>query len=289
MTATIIDGKKIAEKLRNEIIQEIQALTNQGLPTPGLATILVGDNPASVIYVNHKQQACQNVGIDFELIKRPTTISQAELLSLIDELNVNPKIDGILVQLPLPKEINTQMIVERISPKKDVDGLHPFNMGRLAQKKPLLRSCTPAACMELLKSTGVDLVGKHAVIVGASNLVGRPMAFELLLANCTVTICNSKTQELSEKIKQGDIVVVALGKSKFVQGDWIKDGAIVIDVGINRSENGKLTGDVDFDTAKEKAGWITPVPGGVGPMTITMLLKNVLIAQQLLGYKHATT
>ncbi len=278
MSAQIINGKQVAAKIQEKIAQEVKSRKDQNLPIPGIATILIGDNPASHIYIDRKQKAAEKVGINSEKIVYPAHISQKKLLMIIDELNDNPKIHGILVQLPLPKHLDGQKIIERISAEKDVDGLHPSNIGRLAQKHPRIHPCTPRACIELLKSTGVDLVGKHAVVVGASNLVGRPAALELLLENCTVTICNSKTKNLADYVKQGDIVIAALGKPNFVKGDWIKDGAIVIDVGINRDDDDKLCGDVEFDVAKEHASWITPVPGGVGPMTITMLLQNTLQA-----------
>lgn len=278
MSAQIIDGKQLAEEIQKKIAQTIAHRLEKNLPTPGLATILVGDDPASHIYIKHKQSACEQVGIYLEKIEYPAHISQKKLLTIIDNLNSDPKIHGILVQLPLPKHLNSQKIIEQILPQKDVDGLHPYNIGRLAQQCPMIHPCAPIGCVKLLKSTGIDLIGKHAVVVGASNLIGRPIALELLFENCTVTICHLKTKNLAEHINRGDIVVVAIGKPRFIKGHWIKDGAIVIDVGINRDEDNKLCGDVDFEAAKEHASWITPVPGGVGPMTVTMLLQNTLQA-----------
>ncbi len=278
MSAQIIDGKQIAENIQAKIALTVKERLKKNLPIPGIATILIGDNPASHIYVKHKESACEKVGIYFEKIEHPAHISQKKLLTIIDDLNSNPKIHGILVQLPLPKHLDSEKTIERIFPEKDVDGLHPYNAGKLAQKDPIIHPCAPLGCIKLLKSTGIDLTGKHAVVVGASNLIGRPMALELLLEDCTVTICHPKTKKLAEHVKQGDIVVVAVGKPRFVKGDWIKDGAIVIDVGINRDEDNKLCGDVDFEAAKKHASWITPVPGGVGPMTVAMLLQNTLNA-----------
>ena len=278
MSAQIINGKQLAGQLQEKIAQTIKVRAEKGLSIPGIATILIGDDPASHIYVKHKQSACKKVGIYFEKIEHPAHIAQKKLLTIIDDLNSNPKIHGILVQLPLPKHLDSQKAIERIHPEKDVDGLHPYNMGRLVQQCPIIHPSAPLGCIKLLKSTGIDLVGKHAVVVGASNLIGRPMALELLLEDCTVTICHPETKNLAKQVKQGDIVVVAIGDPRFIKGDWIKDGAIVIDVGINRDEDNKICGDVAFDTAKEHASWITPVPGGVGPMTVAMLLQNTLNA-----------
>jgi methylenetetrahydrofolate dehydrogenase (NADP+)/methenyltetrahydrofolate cyclohydrolase len=230
------------------------------------------------VYVRNKDNACKEVGFYSEKINKPADITQAELLSEVDRLNKDYKIDGILVQLPLPNHLDANQVIEAINPNKDVDGFHSENVGKLMQNKAYLRPCTPKGVMTMLATTGIDLVGKNCVVVGASNIVGRPMAMELLNARATVTICNSKTQDLSTKLKQADVVVVAVGKPKMIQGDWIKEGAIVIDVGINRLENGSLSGDVDFDSVQEKAAWITPVPGGVGPMTIATLLENTLTA-----------
>lgn len=273
----IIDGKKIAQNLRAGIKLKVDTLDKK----PGLAVILVGDDVvASAIYVRNKDNACKEVGFYSEKINKPANTTQAELLSEIERLNQDDKIDGILVQLPLPKHIDSNLVIETISPKKDVDGFHSENIGKLMQNKPFLRPCTPKGVMTMLEITGVDLVGKNCVVVGASNIVGRPMACELLNAQATVTICNSKTKNLSSKLKQADIIVVAVGIAKMIQSDWVKSGAIVIDVGINRLDNGRLVGDVDFESVSQVAGWITPVPGGVGPMTIATLLENTLIAYE---------
>ncbi len=281
MSASILDGKAIAADLRSRIAGEVQALVSGGHRPPGLAVILVGDDPASQVYVRNKQKACEEVGFLSELIRLDAAVSQDELLSLIDELNRREEIDGILVQLPLPEQIDEETVIERILPTKDVDGFHPYNVGRLVLRMPLLRPCTPKGIMTMLERTGVDLAGKDAVIIGQSNIVGRPMALELLMARCTITVCHSRTKDLQDKIRAADIIVAAVGRPNFVQGEWIKPGAVVIDVGINRLDNGKLCGDVDFEAAREVAGWITPVPGGVGPMTIATLLENTLQAAQL--------
>jgi len=270
----IIDGKKIAKKLRVSIAEQVTKLDRK----PGLAVVLVGDDPASEVYVRNKDNACKEVGFYSEKINKPADITQAELLSEVESLNNNNKIDGILVQLPLPDHLDANQVIEAINPNKDVDGFNSENVGKLMQNKAYLRPCTPKGVMTMLATTGVDLVGKNCVVVGASNIVGRPMAMELLNARATVTICNSKTQDLSSKVKQADVVVVAVGRPKIIKGNWIKDGAVVIDVGINRLDDGSLVGDVDFDLAQEKALWITPVPGGVGPMTIATLLENTLTA-----------
>ncbi|MEQ3764034.1 MAG: bifunctional methylenetetrahydrofolate dehydrogenase/methenyltetrahydrofolate cyclohydrolase FolD [Alcanivorax sp.] len=278
MSAQLIDGNATAKAMRESIRQRVEARTNAGKRAPGLAVVLVGNDPASEVYVSHKRKDCEQVGIISTAYDLPDTTSQEELINLIDELNGNDKIDGILVQLPLPAGLNSDEILERIDPKKDVDGFHPFNVGRLAQRLPLLRPCTPAGVVDLLDGTGQDITGMHAVIVGASNIVGRPMGLELLLKGCTVTTCHRFTKDLASFVKQADIVVVAVGKPGIVQGEWIKEGAIVIDVGINRLESGKLIGDVDFEAAAERASFITPVPGGVGPMTRAKLLENTLFA-----------
>lgn len=278
--ANIIDGKALASKMRGDIAQQVQARLDNDQTRPGLAVVLVGENPASEVYVRNKRKACADAGLHSESYDLPASTSQADLLALIDELNNKAEIHGILVQLPLPAHIDADTVLEAIAPQKDVDGFHPYNIGRLLQKRPSLRPCTPYGAMKLLESTGESLVGKHAVIVGASNIVGRPMAMELLLANATVTICNSKTEDLAGKVKQADIVVAAVGIAEFVKGAWIKPGALVVDVGINRNAKGKLIGDVEYNAA-EHAGWITPVPGGVGPMTVTMLLHNTLQAAEL--------
>jgi methylenetetrahydrofolate dehydrogenase (NADP+)/methenyltetrahydrofolate cyclohydrolase len=252
-----------------------------GKPAPGLAVIRVGDDAASLLYVRNKRRTTESVGMVSHAFDFPASLPEAELLARIDALNADPAIHGILVQLPLPKHIDPARVVERIDPAKDVDGFHPYNMGRLVLKSPTLRPCTPYGCMRLLAETGEDLVGKHAVVIGQSNIVGRPMALELLMARCTVTICHSATRNLPEIVRQGDIVVAGVGKPRFVRGDWVKEGAIVIDVGVNRLPDGKLCGDVEFEGAKTRAAWITPVPGGVGPMTIAMLLSNTLRAAQM--------
>lgn len=277
-TARIIHGKEIAAQVRSELKSEIQALKERTGVTPGLTVVLVGENPASVVYVRNKVKACEEVGIRSTRHKLPETTTQAELLKLIRELNASREVHGILVQLPLPRQINEEAILEEISPAKDVDGFHPYNMGRLMIGNPLLQPCTPFGVMRLIDSTGIDLAGKDAVVVGRSNIVGKPMAMMLLRRNATVTICHSKTNELPERVAKADVVVAAVGRAEFVKGDWIKEGAVVIDVGINRTPEGKLVGDVDFEGASERAGFITPVPGGVGPMTIAMLLKNTVEA-----------
>jgi len=278
MTARLIDGKSLADSLLNDIKLQVNARLDAGLRAPGLAVILLGDDPASSIYVRNKRLACAKSGVISVSHDLPATTTQADLLALIDQLNLDPSVDGILVQAPLPAHIDAESVVERILPNKDVDGFHPYNVGRLAVRKPLLRSCTPYGVMRLLASTGENLRGKHAVVVGASNHVGRPMALELLLAGCTVTVCHSATVDLAGHVAQADIVVAAVGKAEMVQGAWIKPGAIVIDIGINRQADGRLVGDVEFKAALDKAGWITPVPGGVGPMTVATLLQNTLEA-----------
>jgi methylenetetrahydrofolate dehydrogenase (NADP+)/methenyltetrahydrofolate cyclohydrolase len=278
MTARIIDGKARAERAIEEIKAQISARVAAGREPPGLAVVLVGENPASQVYVRNKRRTTEAVGMKSYSYDLPETASQRELIELIGHLNADPFVDGILVQLPLPKHIDADAVTEAIDPVKDVDGLHPYNLGRLVLKRPALRPCTPQGCMILIRETGLDLVGKHAVIIGQSNIVGRPMALELLMARCTVTICHSATVDLPAVVASADILVAAMGRLAFVQGAWIKPGAIVIDVGTNRTADGKLRGDVDFDAARERAGWITPVPGGVGPMTIAMLLANTLLA-----------
>jgi methylenetetrahydrofolate dehydrogenase (NADP+)/methenyltetrahydrofolate cyclohydrolase len=281
VTARVIDGKARAERLTAEIREAVAARVAAGKPAPGLAVVLVGENPASQIYVRNKRKTTEGVGMHSFAHDLPAATTEVELLALIDALNRDTAVNGILVQLPLPKHIDDERVTERILPLKDVDGFHPYNIGRLVLKRPTLRPCTPYGCMTLLKDTGVDLVGKHAVVIGQSNIVGRPMALELLMERCTVTICHSKTRDLPGLVRQADIVVAGIGKANFVQGDWIRPGAIVIDVGINRNAEGKLCGDVDFAGAKERASWITPVPGGVGPMTIATLLANTLRAAEL--------
>lgn len=281
MSAQLLDGKAVAAGVRDAVKQKIQARLAQGQRCPGLAVIQVGDNPASKIYVRGKRKACEEVGILSKAYDLPAETSQKELLQLVDNLNRDAEIDGILVQLPLPDHIDPETVIERIDPGKDVDGFHPYNMGRLAVAMPLLRPCTPAGIMTLLKHTGIDLCGLDAVVIGRSNIVGKPMALELLMASCTVSICHSRTQNLAAKVRQADIVVAAVGRAEIVRGDWIKPAALVIDVGMNRLDNGKLAGDVAFNEARRHAAWITPVPGGVGPMTIATLLENTLSAAEL--------
>ncbi len=280
MTAKRLDGKAIAAQLRQHIQQQIQIRVEQGLRPPGLAVILVGDHSASQIYVRQKQNACHEVGIFSKIWSLSTAVSSTELLDLLNQLNEDNEIDGILVQLPLPSHIDSELAIEQIVPHKDVDGFHPYNVGRLALRMPLLRSCTPKGIMTLLAHTQMNLEGLDAVIIGQSHIVGRPMALELLAARCTITICHSRTRHLADKVRQADIIVAAVGKPHLIQGDWIKPGAIVVDVGMNRLENGKLVGDVDFASASQQASWITPVPGGVGPMTVASLLENTLQAAQ---------
>jgi methylenetetrahydrofolate dehydrogenase (NADP+)/methenyltetrahydrofolate cyclohydrolase len=278
MSAQIIDGKATAESIRKTVAERVQQRLDKGLRAPGLAVVLVGEDPASEVYVKHKRKDCKEVGIISQAFDLPASASQGELLSLIDDLNQDDTVDGILVQLPLPAQLQSDEILERISPDKDVDGFHPFNIGRLAQRMPLLRPCTPAGIVTLLENTNEPIRGKHAVIVGSSNIVGRPMGLELLLKGCTVTTCHRFTTDLESHVRLGDIVVVAVGRPDIVKGEWIKKGAIVIDVGINRLENGKLVGDVEFEAASNNASYITPVPGGVGPMTRAKLLENTLQA-----------
>jgi len=282
MSARILDGKKIAQEFRAEIKQRVIHRTATGKRPPGLAVIKVGEDTASEVYVRNKREACAEAGFisfDFDM---PADVSQQNILTRIDQLNTNPDVDGILVQLPLPKHVDQTIIIERIHPDKDVDGFHPYNIGRLAQRIPRLRPCTPFGIMRLLNHTGDSLEGKEAVVVGASNIVGRPMSLELLLAGCTVTTCHRYTKDLPGHIARADVLVVAVGKPGMVKGDRIKPGAIVVDVGINRLPSGKLVGDVDFESARKRAGWITPVPGGVGPMTVATLLSNTLDAA---GYR----
>lgn len=278
MTAKLIDGNATAKAMRNSIKECVDARLEAGQRAPGLAVILVGTDPASQVYVSHKRKDCEQVGINSKAFDLPATTSQQELMDLIDSLNKDNEIDGILVQLPLPEGLDSDKILERIEPTKDVDGFHPFNVGRLAQRMPVLRPCTPAGVIDLLDGTGQDITGMHAVIVGASNIVGRPMGLELLLKGCTVTTCHRFTKDLEGHVRQADLVIVAVGKPGIVNGEWIKEGAIVIDVGINRLDTGKLVGDVDFEAAAERASFITPVPGGVGPMTRAKLLENTLFA-----------
>jgi methylenetetrahydrofolate dehydrogenase (NADP+)/methenyltetrahydrofolate cyclohydrolase len=270
----IIDGKEIAKNLRSKISEEVKKLDRP----PGLAVILVGEDPASAVYVRNKERACNEAGFFSNKIIKSENITEEQLLEEVERLNHDPQIDGILVQLPLPGHINANKVIEHISPLKDVDGFHSENIGKLMQNKSHLRPCTPKGVMTMLASIGCEVMGMNCVVIGASNIVGRPMAMELLNARGTVTICNSKTKNVAEKVMQADIVVVGVGIPKMVKGDWVKDGAVVIDIGINRLDDGSLVGDVDFDAIKDKASAITPVPGGVGPMTIATLLENTLIA-----------
>jgi methylenetetrahydrofolate dehydrogenase (NADP+)/methenyltetrahydrofolate cyclohydrolase len=281
VTAQIIDGKAVAARVHERVRAGIAERVKSGRPAPSLATILVGGDPASNVYVGRKREMCENLGIGSEQIDLPTSTTQDELLAHIDRLNAHPAIDGILVQLPLPEHIDTTIVIERIHPDKDVDGFHPYNVGRLSQRIPRLRPCTPFGVIELLKSTGETFYGRNAVVVGASNHVGRPMALELLHAGAIVTITHRFTKDLARDVREGDIVVVAAGKPGLVKGAWIREGATVIDVGISRMEGGKLIGDVEFEPARQRAAWITPVPGGVGPMTVAMLMHNTLYAAQL--------
>lgn len=281
MAGQILDGKAISAEIRASVKARVEAIAAQGRRPPGLAVVLLGANPASQVYVRNKRKACQEVGFYSELHELPADTSQQALLSLIDVLNAEPRIDGILVQLPLPSHIDQEEVIERILPTKDVDGFHPYNVGRLALRMPLLRPCTPKGVMTLLARTGCTLEGLDAVVIGQSNIVGRPMALELLAARCTITVCHSRTRDLAAKVREADVLVAAVGRPRFVPGDWIKEGALVIDVGINRLEDGTLVGDVDYEGCRERAAWITPVPGGVGPMTIASLLENTLDAAEL--------
>ena len=279
MVAQVISGTALSAEIKKNLSRQISDYLSQGKRAPGLAVILVGADPASQVYVESKRKSCLEIGITSKSYDLVMETTEEELLALIDKLNHDESIDGILVQLPLPEHIDSTKIIEAILPEKDVDGFHPYNVGRLCQRIPTLRSCTPYGVMKLLESINVDLYGKHAVIVGASNIVGRPMALELLLAGATVTVTHRFTKDLQSHIKQADILVVAVGKPEFISGKWIKEGAIVIDVGINRI-NGKLVGDVVFKEAEQKASFITPVPGGVGPMTVAMLMHNTVQAYQ---------
>ena len=281
MTAKIIDGKKIAQETISEIKKSIAKNINEGINPPGLAVVIVGDNPASAIYVRNKRIACKEAGIKSFNHDLAEDISEKELIELIESLNNNSEVHGILVQLPLPDHISETKIIESIDPIKDVDGFHPYTIGRLMQRIPVLRPCTSIGVITMLDAIGIDPIGKHAVIVGASNLVGRPLALELLLRGATTTVCHKFTKDLESFVHQADILAVAVGKIGIIPGSWIKKDAVVFDIGINRDENGKVTGDVDFETAKEQASWISPVPGGVGPMTVAMLLKNTLIASSM--------
>lgn len=276
MTAQLIDGKAIAADVRQDVANKVAARLKVGARAPGLAVVLVGNDPASHVYVSNKHRACENAGIHSIQHELPAETTQQALEALIDQLNEDDTIDGILVQLPLPAHLDAEPLLERILPNKDVDGFHPYNLGRLAQRLPALRPCTPKGVMTLLEKSGLAVRGLDATVVGASNIVGRPMALELMLAGCTTTVCHRFTQNLEEHVRRADILVVAVGKPGIVKGEWIKSGAIVIDVGINRQEDGRLIGDIDFEQAAQRASHITPVPGGVGPMTVASLLQNTL-------------
>lgn len=281
MTAQIINGKQIAENLLDSIKQRISLRLQNGKRPPGLAVILIGADPASAIYVRNKRLACEKVGIHSVAYDLPASTTQAELLSLIEKLNADDTIDGILVQAPLPAHISDAVVIETISPDKDVDGFHPYNIGRLAVREPTLRSCTPFGVIKMLEACNIDLMGMDAAVVGVSNHVGRPMGLELLLAGCTVTSCHRHTKDLKSILAKADLVVAAAGKPGLIKGEWIKPGAVVIDIGINRLPDGSICGDVEFNVAKERAGWITPVPGGVGPMTVATLMENTLLSLEL--------
>ena len=283
MGAKLLDGKKIAESVLDTVRRRVRARGAAGQRAPGLAVVMVGEDPASAVYVRNKRRACERVGFvsfDFDL---PAKTTQAELFALVDRLNDDPEVHGILVQLPLPPHIDTTALIQRIRPDKDVDGFHAENVGRLALRQPGLRPCTPKGIMTLLAHTDRPVRGKHAVVVGVSNHVGRPMALELLLAGCTVTCCHKFTVDLAKHVAEGEILVVAVGKPGIVAGEWIRPGSVVIDVGINRMADGKLCGDVDYERGRERASWITPVPGGVGPMTVAMLVQNTLEAAEMRG------
>lgn len=281
MPTKILDGKAVAQKIKTEVHKKIQQRLASGLAKPGLDVILVGEDPASQIYVQHKQKACEEVGIASTVHRLPESISQSQLIDQIVTCNESKSTHGILIQLPLPKHILADDLLELIKPIKDVDGFHPYNMGRLVQKRPLLQPCTPLGIMTLLNETDEDLTGLHAVVVGASNIVGKPMALELLLARCTVTVCHVYTKNLAQHVQEGDILISAIGKPGIIQSNWIKPGAIVVDVGFSRLDNGQISGDIEFETAAQRTGWITPVPGGVGPMTVATLLQNTLLAAEL--------
>ncbi|MEE9451807.1 MAG: bifunctional methylenetetrahydrofolate dehydrogenase/methenyltetrahydrofolate cyclohydrolase FolD [Gammaproteobacteria bacterium] len=281
MTAQCLDGKKVAQKQQEKIKAQIAQRLAIGKRAPKLAVILVGHDPASHIYVQNKRKACAQVGMQSQSFNLAKDIQQDELMDLISQLNEDPQTDGILLQLPLPAHLDASAILDHILPHKDVDGFHPYNLGRLAQRRPLLRPCTPYGIMQLLNYYDLDCKGLHSVVIGTSNIVGRPMLLELLLAGSTVTNCHRFTRHLDEHVRKADLLVAAIGKRDIIKSDWLKPGCIVIDVGIHRLENGKLSGDIDFMTAKERAAWITPVPGGVGPMTISTLLENTTLAAEL--------
>jgi methylenetetrahydrofolate dehydrogenase (NADP+) / methenyltetrahydrofolate cyclohydrolase len=281
VAAQIIDGKAVAATVRERVRAGVAARIAAGHRAPALATVLIGEDPASHVYVRNKRKACEEVGIRSVPLQFDATLTQAQLLAEIDRLNADPGIDGILVQLPLPSQIDTTQVIERIQPGKDVDGFHPYNLGRLAQRLPLLRPCTPYGVLELLKSTGEVFKGRTAVVVGASNHVGRPMMLELMLAGASAMCCHRFTKDVAAEVARADILVVAVGKPEMVKGAWVRPGATVVDIGINRTADGKLVGDVEFEAARQRAAYITPVPGGVGPMTVAMLMQNTLQAAQL--------
>ena len=281
MSAKIIDGRKLAKELRSKIKTEITARLERGQRAPSLVVVQVGSDPASEVYVHKKHQACLEVGIKSHIHTLSAETSEATLIDLVDTLNADDQIDGILIQLPLPKHINSDNLLERINPLKDVDGFHPFNIGRLAQRRPLLRPCTPYGIIKMLTHIDFPFKDSHVVLVGVSNIVGRPMGLELLLAGSTVTFCHRFTKNLPEILQKADCVIVAIGHPAFIQGSWLKPGSVIIDVGISRLPNGELSGDVDFEAAQKVVGWITPVPGGVGPMTVATLLENTLQAAEL--------
>ena len=289
MPAQIIDGKALALRLREDIAQEVSALEKETGVKPGLAAVLVGDDPASAVYVRNKKIACEKAGLYPQEHRLPAATTQETLLALIHKLNADPKIHGILVQLPLPPHIESKAILQAVSPEKDVDGFHPVNVGRLVEGGPVFVPCTPKGVIHMIDSTGLDIAGKRAVVIGRSNIVGKPVAMLLLHRHATVTICHSRTKDLPSVVREADIVIAAIGKPLFVTPDMVKEGAVVIDVGINRLADGKLVGDVDFDHVKERAGWITPVPGGVGPMTIAMLLQNTLESAQRFAKRERAT
>ena len=289
MPAQIIDGKALALRLREDIAQEVSALEKETGIKPGLAAVLVGDDPASAVYVRNKKIACEKAGLYPQEHRLPAATTQETLLALIHKLNADPKIHGILVQLPLPSHIESKAILQAVSPEKDADGFHPVNVGRLVEGCPVFVPCTPKGVIHMIDSTGLDIAGKRAVVIGRSNIVGKPVAMLLLHRHATVTICHSRTKDLPSVVREADIVIAAIGKPLFVTPDMVKEGAVVIDVGINRLADGKLVGDVDFDHVKERAGWITPVPGGVGPMTIAMLLQNTLESAQRFAKRERAT
>jgi methylenetetrahydrofolate dehydrogenase (NADP+)/methenyltetrahydrofolate cyclohydrolase len=276
VAARLIDGKALAQGIRERIGKDVAEFYAQTRIRPGLAAILVGDDPASKLYVKNKEKACDAAGIYVDEHKLPASTTQAELLALIEKVNADPKVHGILVQLPLPKQIDSKVILDAVSPQKDADGFHPYNMGRLVEGVPMFTPCTPKGILKMIESTGVTIEGKRAVVVGRSNIVGKPAALLLMHRHATVTVCHSKTRDLPAVCREADILVVAIGKPKFVTANMVREGAVVVDVGVNRLESGAFVGDVDFGPVSEKASWISPVPGGVGPMTIAMLLENTL-------------